>query len=204
VSAVAQRAQARQSREQTRERIVAAACELLRTRSFAELTVDQVMREVGQGRTIFYRHFDDLPQLLVRASRAAIEQLYAAQHELTQPTDDDLTTAVARALTPGVAIYRRHGPLLRGVVEASGIDPELARNHDALRNRFEELAEQALRDTMTAPTADLRQTARALNLMNESYLLDAFGREPRVSDATAVRTLTEIWDAVIARAPRGR
>ena len=35
--------------------------------------------------------------------------------------------------------------------------------------------------------------------MNESYLLDAFGREPRVSPETAVQTLTEIWDAVIRR-----
>ena len=28
---------------------------------------------------------------------------------------------------------------------------------------------------------------------------DAFGREPRVSPETAVRTLTEVWDAVIHR-----
>ncbi len=35
--------------------------------------------------------------------------------------------------------------------------------------------------------------------MNESYLLDAFGREPRISVETAVETLTEIWVAVIRR-----
>jgi hypothetical protein len=35
--------------------------------------------------------------------------------------------------------------------------------------------------------------------MNEAYLLDVFGREPRVSPETAVQTLTEIWDAVIHR-----
>jgi hypothetical protein len=33
--------------------------------------------------------------------------------------------------------------------------------------------------------------------MNEHYLLDAFGREPRVSVEAAVQTLTEIWEAVI-------
>jgi hypothetical protein len=47
-----------------------------------------------------------------------------------------------------------------------------------------------------APLADAAQTAHALNLMNEAYLLDAFGREPRVDTATAVRTLAEIWTAV--------
>ena len=51
------------------------------------------------------------------------------------------------------------------------------------------------------PPADLAETARALNLLNTSYLLDAFGREPRVSAETAVQTLTEIWVAVIHRAP---
>jgi len=35
--------------------------------------------------------------------------------------------------------------------------------------------------------------------MNETYLTDAFGREPRVSPETAVQTLAEIWDAVIRR-----
>ena len=51
----------------------------------------------------------------------------------------------------------------------------------------------------TRRLADVGETARALNRMNESYLLDAFGREPRVSTETAVQTLTEIWDAVIHR-----
>jgi hypothetical protein len=45
--------------------------------------------------------------------------------------------------------------------------------------------------------ADLGETARALNLMNEAYLTEAFGREPRVSRETAVRTLVEIWEAVL-------
>ncbi len=33
--------------------------------------------------------------------------------------------------------------------------------------------------------------------MNEAYLLDAFGREPRVTVEVAVRTLSEIWLALV-------
>ena len=44
------------------------------------------MREAGLGRTIFYRHFDDLGDLLVRASREAIEELYEAQSKLRSGT----------------------------------------------------------------------------------------------------------------------
>jgi hypothetical protein len=50
---------------------------------------------------------------------------------------------------------------------------------------------------------DVAETARALNLMNENYLLDAFGREPRVSRETAVATLTSIWFAVMTGSRAG-
>ena len=50
-----------------------------------------------------------------------------------------------------------------------------------------------------ANVTDLDETARALNLLNENYLRDAFGGEPRVTDDVAVRTLTEIWLAVVGR-----
>jgi hypothetical protein len=33
--------------------------------------------------------------------------------------------------------------------------------------------------------------------MNESYLLETFGREPRIPETTAVEALTGIWNAVI-------
>ena len=199
-AATAQRTQARQSREQTRERIIAAAAELLRTRSYAQLTVDEVMREAGHGRTIFYRHFDDLPDLLARSSREAIEALYAAQSVFADSGQAAQPGAVRHAIEPAVDVYLHHGPLLRGVAEGAMVDPRLAEGHATLRRRFDALAAQAI---LAIPQADRRalrdvaQTARALNIMNEQYLLDAFGREPRVTAEKAVETLTEIWFAVI-------
>ena len=96
----------------------------------------------------------------------------------------------------------RHGPLLRCLAEAAAGDEQIAAGYNEMRKRFDALAEQALRALARAdrmPAADLAETARALNLMNETYLTDTFGREPRVSPEAAVRTLTEIWDAVIRR-----
>jgi TetR/AcrR family transcriptional regulator, ethionamide resistance regulator len=203
VPVMAQRqARARQTRQQSRQRIVAAAAALVRQRAYAELSVDEVMREAGLGRTIFYRHFDDLGDLLVRASREAIDDLLEAQHGLGQARPDEDPDAVRRALRAATEVYERHGPLLRAVAEASAGDEQIARGHVAMRRRFDDFVEGSLRglgDLARTPLADVAQTARALNLMNESYLLDAFGREPRVSPETAVQTLTEIWDAVIHR-----
>ena len=196
------RLRARQSRKQSRERIVAAATELVRKRAYSELSVDEVMRDAGIGRTIFYRHFDDLADLLLRASREAIEELYEAERSLAQARADVNPDAVRRAVQAAVDVYQRHGPLIRCVTEAAAGDEQIAKDYAALRQRFDDFAEQSLReaaDLGKTPPADLAETARALNLMNVSYLLDAYGREPRVSPEVAAQTLSEIWDAVIRR-----
>jgi AcrR family transcriptional regulator len=187
------RTRVRQTRQESRERIVAAATELVRTRSYAELSVDLVMSEAGLGRTIFYRHFDDLADLLLRAGREAIDELYAAQRTLAAASPVDIRGVMEAA----VAVYVRHGPLLRAVAEAAAGDRQIAADYEAMRTRFDDFAEQSLRG-MTGRD-DLAQTARALNLLNESFLLDTFGREARVSPETAVQTLTEIWESVVHR-----
>jgi TetR/AcrR family transcriptional regulator, ethionamide resistance regulator len=203
VPAARRTAQARLVRRQSRERIVAAATELVRTTPYAALSVDEVMRRAGLGRTIFYRHFDELGDLIVQAGRDAIEELYETQRVLGEARIGDEPDVVRRAIEPVVAVYERHGPLLRAIADAAAGDEQVNAGQRAMRRRFDELVAQALRRVWpagTEPPADFAETARALNLMNESYLLDAFGGEPRVSPQTAVQTLTEIWDALIHRA----
>jgi AcrR family transcriptional regulator len=195
-------AEIRQSRQQSRARIVAAAEELVRQRSYGALTVDDVMREAGLGRTIFYRHFDDLADLLMRAGREAIDELFGAQDALRAARIGDGFDVVQVAIEPAVAVYRRHGPLLRAIAEAAATEERIAEGQEAMRQRFHELVEHALGAIprlAAHPPTDMAETARALNLMNESYLLDAFGREPRVSAETAIQTLTEVWFAMIHR-----
>jgi TetR/AcrR family transcriptional regulator, ethionamide resistance regulator len=190
------RATVRQTRQESRERITRAAELLVRKRSYAELTVDELMSEAGLGRTIFYRHFDDLGDLLMRTSREAIEELWDAQRRLVAEQPGDPRPALEAAAD----VYERHGPLLRCVREAADVDERVAEGYDAMRRRFDDFAEQALRQVLgdSAPP-HLPETARALNLMGETYLTDAFGREPRVSKEVAAQTLIEIWDAVIGR-----
>jgi len=196
------RARARLSRRESRQRIVAAATELVRTRSYAELSVDAVMREAGLGRTIFYRHFDDLLDLLLGTAREAVEGIYEAQLSLVESHPSDAAAATRGAFEAAVGVYLRHGPLLRCIQEAAAGDEELAPGYAEMRRRFDALAEQALRELGYAgrqPPDNLAEIARALNRMNETYLTDTFGREPRVAPEVAVQTLTDIWDAVISR-----
>jgi AcrR family transcriptional regulator len=191
------KAEIRQSRQQSRERIVAAATELIRRTSYGALTVDDIMREAGAGRTIFYRHFDDLSDLLRRAGREAFEGLYQAEQAFRAAHINGQPDVVRAAIEPAVAVYRQHGPLLRAIAEAAADgDEQIAAGQQAMLERFDELVEDVLRASprLAGRSAeDIAETARALNLMNVNYLLDAFGREPRVSTETAVRTLAGIW-----------
>ena len=202
MSPTKRQAKARLSRQESRARIVAAATELVRRRSYAELSVDEVMERAGIGRTIFYRHFDDLGDLLMRAARDAIQEVYQAQLRLAETRVADDPGAVREAIKPAVLAYEKHGPVLRAISEAAAGDDEIAERYVEMRQQFDELVVEILIE-MGTPTNGSRtsvpETARALNRLNESYLLDAFGREPRISTDTAVDTLTGIWSAVINR-----
>ena len=80
-------------------------------------------------------------------------------------------------------------------------DELIAAGQQEMVERFDKLVEDVLRATPRfgdASAAELAETAHALNVMNVNYLLDAFGREPRVSVSVAAATLSGIWAAVIA------
>lgn len=179
---------------------MAAAGELVRERSFAELTVGEIMDRADLERTVFYRHFDNVGSLLLAAGKRAVDAMYEAQAVIAasnRPLDPDATL---QALTIGAEVFREHGPLLRAIFDAVASGQLVAIDVDAQRRRFDALVAAALRDLEVGDGrrfADVGETARAINLLNENYLLDAFGREPRISVEQAARTLGEIWTAVI-------
>jgi AcrR family transcriptional regulator len=199
-------ARPRLNRDEVRDRLVAATTELVRDRSFYELSVAEVTERAGIERTIFYRHFDSLADLLLRAATEAIEDLYDAQVELDGGRREGDLETVRAAIAPAVRVYQRHGPVLRAVTEAGASDPQIAARGAELRLRFNELVADSLARLPSlrenAP-ADVAESARALNLLNEAYLRDAFGREPRLSPEAAVQTLTEIWAAFLDRRTQG-
>jgi AcrR family transcriptional regulator len=200
MSPAAHKTKTRQAREQSRRRILEAAAALVPDRSYAELTVDEVMSRAGIGRTLFYRHFDDLADLLIAAGREAVDELYAAQLEVARVRTDYGPESIRAALEAAASVYARHGPILRAVAEAAASDERVAAGQARMRERFDEFAAPALRAAAAEAGrefADVDETARALNLLNEHYLLDVFGHAPRVSIETAVRTLGEIWVAVL-------
>ena len=204
MAATRHRSTTRSAREESRARIIDAATELVRERPYASLSIGEIMERAGIGRTLFYRHFDDLGDLMLTAGREAINELYEAERALAEIRVDHGPDSVREALELSVAVYERHGPLLRAGAEAAVSDEQIAARQELIRRRFDALVAEALR-AIEAETGrrfgNVDETARALNLLGHSYLVDAFGHGPRASVETATQTLSEMWIALLAGAP---
>jgi AcrR family transcriptional regulator len=197
VAGAARRTAHRLQRGETRARIVAAAEEELRSRPLRDVSVEEVMERAQLTRTLFYRHFDDLFDLVVSVARPAFDELFATDQQIlgADPSDPD---RLRQALAPAVALFAQHGPLIRAVAEASVFDAGVEAIYRGALERFGALTERFL-EQVGAPVADHAQTARALTFLNVGYLLDTFGTEPRATPDEATSTLLELWRAVTAR-----
>ena len=200
VRTATRRSQQRERRAEVRAQILQAARQALRERPYRELSIEELMSSAGLNRTIFYRHFDDLADLVVRLLKETGAELYAHEQRLAAGGVHDPAN-IRAALRAPVRGFSVHGPLLRAVAEAASHDERIDAGYRTLVSSFEPLIEAHLR-TLTADGAarfaDPGQTARALNLMNVAYLLDVFGETtPVISPEAALQTLTEIWSGVI-------
>jgi AcrR family transcriptional regulator len=173
----------RVSRSEARRRIIAATVRLLEERRFRDLTVEDVMAQAGLARTIFYRHFEGLPDLVL----AALDDVVI--DEGAPPAD--LHDTLERAVT----LFARHGRLLAAVEEAAHHDPDVER---AYREAFERSVDA------TAALAP-RPVARALMHLNAGYLTDVLARASDPDRDEALETLWTIWSAVLGiSAPASR
>src|SRR4051794_9364404 len=73
---------------QARTQIVAAANGLLRGCRYRDLTVDDVMREAGLARTVFYRHFDSLAALMLGLLEELVHDVLGRAAEGEDPSPE--------------------------------------------------------------------------------------------------------------------
>ena len=192
VSLAVQRTKRRQQREETRGQILDAATELLRERSFRELSVDDLMARTGHTRTLFYRHFADIPALMLALIEDASADLVAvaqqwAQSEHTGPDE-------ARAgLAAFVDFHTRNGPVITAVVEAAHHDDAVEEAYGSMVEGFVAITANAIQahiDAGELRPIDAPEIARALVRMLNSYL----GDSGRTSDPErALETVWTVW-----------
>ncbi len=195
MSVAVQRTKRRQQREETRRQILDAAMVFLREHSFRELSVDALMSQTGHTRTVFYRHFDDIPSLVL----ALIEEVGAELFEVAQTWAQTEKVGPAQAherLSALVDFWVRQGPLVHAVVEAAHHDETVEAAYAGATEAFVQLTAQTIQariDSGDLEPLDAEQVARALNHMLFGYLLQSLGREGGTDPQRVLDTVHLIW-----------
>ena len=185
--------------DEARQRIEEAAARLLAERPFRELTVDAVMAEAGLARTVFYRHFDGLPQLLV----ARLDDLRAALAEAGDPLAPEFLETVLRR---AVAVFAEHSTLLRAIDDAARRDADVEAAYreftDWVIATTKDLFDFGVREGNIEPI-DTANIAHIMTIANRAYLIDALGGERSVGPDVALRTMMTVWARTLGVEPAG-
>jgi len=178
-----------------RRRILDAAARLLRDRPFSALTVGDLMREAGLTRTVFYRHFDDLPQLAPELLPDAGDPLVDRVRRAGERSAAEIVEQMVDGL---VALYAEHGPLLLAIDDAARADPAVAARLDVALVGPRRLITDLLRRAPHPPPKPA-ESAQLLMAAHNAYLLATFGAQPpRASPRQARAALLAMWERLLA------
>lgn len=195
MSVAVQRTKRRQQREETRAQILRAAQDLLREHSFRELSVDALMTRTGHSRTVFYRHFDDIPSMVLALIGEVGAELVTLGEEWERVEHTSPDVARAR-LALFVDFHVRNGRLIRAVVEAAHHDELVQEAYASMFEGFVGLTARAIKqrvDSGDVEPIDADEVARALIWMLTGYLIDRLGGDAPADPERVLDTVWTIW-----------
>jgi AcrR family transcriptional regulator len=194
----------RRKPEEAERTILAAGRAFLEEHPFREMTVEGVMVRTGLSRPAFYAYFKDRYDLVTRMLEGVGGLLFALDWRWLSGTADgnDAREVLVEALRAGSRTFVEYGPVLRAISDAAGYDARVEKVYRGglIERLIAAVAARISRDIEAGVSPDClnpEQTARALVLMTERYLLDAFGRpevRPSRRETEAVfGTLEAMW-----------
>jgi AcrR family transcriptional regulator len=196
----------RRSPEEAERAILAAARSFLEERPFREMTVEGVMVRTGLSRPAFYAYFRDRYDLVTRLLEGIGGLLFALDQRWLAGSAkggrEETSEVLIAALRQGSETFVRYGPVLRAIADAASQDPRVEQVYrfGLIERLVGAVATRISRDVAAGVSPgdlDPEETARALVLMTERYLLDAFGRpegrSSRDKSAAVVGALEKIW-----------
>lgn len=196
----------RRKPEEAERTILAAARVFLEERPFREMTVEGVMARTGLSRPAFYAYFKDRYDLVTRLLEGVGGLLFALDWRWLSGTPDGgrdgAREVLVDALRGGFGAFVEYGTVLRAISDAAGYDDRVEEvyRYGLIERLVAAVAGRITRDIeggITPEDLDPGQTARALVLMTERYLLDAFGRPERRPSrretAEVLGTLEAVW-----------
>jgi AcrR family transcriptional regulator len=168
------------------------------------MTVEGIMVRTGLSRPAFYAYFRDRYEVVTRLLEGIGGLLFALDWRWLSGGGDEeeAREGLVDALRAGSQTFVEYGPVLRAIADAAGYDARVEQvyRYGLIERLVAAVASRISLDVKAGLSpADLEpeETARALVLMTERYLLDAFGRPERRPSrrerAAVFGTLEGIW-----------
>lgn len=191
--------------EEAERAILAAARAFLSEHPFREMKVEDVMARTGLSRPAFYAYFHDRYELVTRLLEGIGGLLFAVDRRWLVGDPgvgrEESRRILRDALRGGAETFERYGPVLRAISDAASYDRRVEEVYRSglIGRQVSSVAERISRDVeagISAGDLDPLETARALVIMTERYLIDAYGRPSggkRAPEAAITRTLETVW-----------
>lgn len=183
----------------TRELILDAADQFLKTHPFRDLTVSGLMQATSVSRPAFYQYFRDRYDIAAALIDRLAEAITASGRQWLAGGADDDPIAACRA---GIESFVEHvAPMsyvMRAICDAAAADERIdgmwrqglvQRYIDAVSRRIR--ADQAAGLIDTTLDADL--TAQALVMLTEKFTCDCLGKPECASQEAFSNTVTHVW-----------
>lgn len=181
--------------DRTRAEIMDAALKFIWSRPFHEMTVNSLMTSTGVGRSTFYRYFSDLHAVM----EALLDMLEGEITVAIQPWFMGVGDPVAllnETLTGLVRICYQRGPFLRAMSDAAATDKRFEKDWNQFIGGFDDLGHTRITADQKqglSPDFDPSAVIVALNRLNVSTVIEAFGSRPRKKPEPIQVALSRIW-----------
>ena len=181
--------------ERTRAEILDAAFDFLWSRPFRDMTVNALMATIPQGRTAFYKYFDDIHGLMAEMlKRLETEILEGASPWLSD--DGDPVALLYESLAAEVQIGYRYGPFIKAISDAAGTNARVEDQWNWLLDRFDDAVSERIaadQELGLIEAFDPGPVATALNRVDAAMYVRKFGHRPRSQPQPVVDAITRVW-----------
>jgi TetR/AcrR family transcriptional regulator, ethionamide resistance regulator len=188
--------------DRRRRAILDAVASLLRDRSIADLSVEDVTEAAGIARSGFYFYFESKYAALGALLAGVWDEIARAAAPFFEGSHDPPTSYVPRTLADLDAAWTRHEHLLVAMIDAAGTDPGARDLWERWMSRWSQLTAERIeseRAAARAPAgAPAGALAEALLRMNERscYAASRRGATPRERDEMK-EALAAVWLAAV-------
>jgi AcrR family transcriptional regulator len=159
------------------------------------MTVNSLMATTSISRSAFYRHFQDIHELM----EALLKRLESELLEGVSPwlsDDGDPVALLYESLAAEVRICYRHGPFIKAISDAAGTNAQLEDEWNWFLDRFDDAVSERIvadQELGLIEAFDPRPVATALNRVDAAMYVRSFGTRPRSRPETVQDAITRLW-----------